>query len=121
MLGRNICFLSGQIAAPLKFGHAQNGNEYVSFVLEVQTKENADVAEHQSDNKVSVMCFKSNIIKYIKEIGIGFATHVCLLGFVSSYRKEVKGKVLIINTVNATDLYAIKTKKDEQRISSTDD
>ena len=114
MLGRNICFLSGQIAAPLKFGKAQNGNEYVSFVLEVQTKENADVTELQSDNKVSVMCFKSSVIKYIKDMDVGFATHVCLLGFISSYKKEIKGKLIIINTVNATDLYVIKTKKDER-------
>lgn len=119
MLGKNICFLSGQIAAPLKFGKAQNGNEYVSFVLEVQTKEDADVNEFQSNNKVSVMCFKSNIIKYIKEMGIGFATHVVLIGFISAYKKEIKGKLMVINTVTATDLYAIKTKNDE-RIPTTD-
>lgn len=124
MLGKNICFLSGQIAAPLKFGKAQNGNEYVSFVLEVQTKENADVTEFQSNNKVSVMCFKSSVIKYIREVNVNYTSHVVLIGFVSAYKKEIKGKLMVINTITATDLYAIKTskdKKDEQRLPPTDD
>lgn len=109
MIGKNYVYLVGKIVSTYKFGRSQNGNEYVSFVLLVQGKTSATTTEHQATCTVSVMCFKPSTIKYLKEVGVKYGSNVIVDGFVSSYKKEIKGKEIVINTVTANDIYAILT------------
>lgn len=122
MIGKNIVFLVGQIVSTYKYGKSQNGNEYVSFVLLITQKADAHTTERQASNTVSVMCFKPNVIKYLKEVGVKYGSNVVINGFVSSYKKEIKGKEIVINTVTATDIYAITTPaKAKSKVENSED
>ena len=116
MLGKNVVFLVGQVCSTYKFGRTQNdGKEYVSFVVNIKSKGDSSATEAMATTHVSVMCFKSNVIKYLRDVGVKYGSNVVIYGFVSSYRKEIKSKTVTLNTVTATDIYAIKSPYEQNK------
>lgn len=110
MADLNQCTFVGRIASNIKKGKTQNGEPYIGFLLNCQPAANANSAQNNQNQMISIRCFKPKVIKYIDNVGAHLNTNVVVFGFVSSYRTEVKGKSLTSNSINANAIYIIQTR-----------
>ena len=112
-MDRNQLTLVGHVGDRVKFDRGTNGKEYIYFPLLVNARSTAKEYGYNHQQIIHVMCFKSNVLEYLKKVGIKSNSHVILFGFISSYMSEIKGKQLIENGVLANEVYIIKTKGEE--------
>lgn len=109
MIDRNQCTFVGHIDSGIKRAKTQNGEDYIAFLLNCEPKANANSTENNRYQMISIRCFKPNVIKYLDKLNIHRGTPIIVFGFVSSYPTEVKGKQLTANSINANEIYVIKT------------
>ena len=106
----NSVVLIGRIGSVFKYAKSQNGNVYSYFSLEIEDKENAkDEMERNFYQIVHVMCFRKKVVEYLQKVGAKSGNRVVVIGYISSYSSELKGKKLISNGVCARDIFVVKT------------
>lgn len=108
----NDVTLVGKIGYNYKIAKASSGNEYVSFALEIEARENAKEYDSNYHQTIHVTCFKKPVIEYLKRIKAKQGNHAVVFGFVSSFPTEIKGKKVFVNTINAREILIAKTKSD---------
>lgn len=113
-MDKNDLRLVGKIGYNYKITKAQNGKEYASFAIEVEARSNAQETENNYHQTIHVMCFKPNVVKYLKKVKARQGNNVIVFGFISSYPSEIKGKQIVANGVCATEIYVIKTMSDDE-------
>ena len=112
MAQRNEVILVGRIGRVMKFAMSQSGNEYVYFALEVENQTHQGEWEKEYHQTLHIMCFKRPVVKYLKDVGAKQGNIVVLFGYASSFMSEIKGKDVLQNSINATEIFVVKTKKD---------
>ena len=109
-MDKNQLILQGRIASPFKEGKTQNGDAYIWFLLEVESKANATSTENNYRQTLNIMCFKPKVIEYIKRVKAHQGSVCVIFGFLSAFPNEVRGKSLITNAVNANEILLIQTR-----------
>lgn len=109
-MDKNECCFIGRIGSPIKVSRAQNGNPYLWFLLEIESKATAKSTENNQHQKINIMCFKKPIIDYMQKVNAHLGNLVIVFGFVASFVSEIKGKEMTLNAINANEIYIIKTQ-----------
>jgi hypothetical protein len=109
-MDKNILILQGRIASPFKEGKTQNGDSYVWFLFEIESRANATSTENNYHQKINVMCFKKRVIDYLHKVKAHHGCVCVIFGFISAFPNEIKGKQLITNAVNANEILLIQTR-----------
>ena len=111
-MDKNIVILQGRIGSVLKEGKTQNGGSFIYFGLDIESKSNATSTEHNYRQTLKIMCFKPKVVEYLKKIKAHTGTPCIVFGFMSSFYDEVHGKSVLVNALNANEIYVIKTTED---------
>ena len=109
-MDKNQLILQGRIASPFKEGKTQNGDAYIWFLLEVESKANATSTENNYRQTLNIMCFKPKVIDYLHKLKAHQGCACIIFGFISAFPNEVRGKSLITNAVNANEILLIQTR-----------
>lgn len=112
MADRNNLTLIGRIGGAFKEGKTQNGGSYIWFPLDIESRSNATSTENNYYQTLHIMCFKKPVIDYLRRVNAHSGNTVVIFGFISSFPSEIKGKSLIVNAVNANEIYVVKIKAD---------
>ena len=111
-MDKNIVILQGRIGSVLKESKTQNGGTFMYFGLDIESKANATSTENNYRQTLKIMCFKPKVIEYLKKVKAHTGTPVIVFGFMSSFYDEVHGKQVLVNALNANEVYVIKTTED---------
>lgn len=109
-MDRNDCRFVGRIGSPIKKDKTQNGDDYMWFLLELESRANATSTENNYRQQINIMCFKGNVIKYLERIHAHQGNTVVIFGFVSAFPTEINGKQIVANGINANEIYVVQTK-----------
>ena len=112
MADLNECLFVGKIGSNIKKGKTQNGEPYIGFLLRCEPVANSNSSMNNQSQMISIRCFKPKVIKYLETVCAKMNDPCVVIGFVSSYRAEVRGKSLTANSINANQILIVKTKKD---------
>lgn len=113
MRDKNIVLLEGRIGEGLKYSHSVNGNEYCTFMLEIDAyyKEMADQTERDHGfTLVRVFIYDKRQLEYVKRVDMKQGNKVSLLARLNSKSTEIGGKTIIQNNVIVRDISVIKTQ-----------
>ena len=116
----NNCYFLGRIASSIKRGKTLNGEPFIAFLLNCEPTANANSSENNRNQYISIRCFKPKVIKYVEKVGAHRYSPVCVIGFVSSYQDEVKGKRITANSVNANQILVIQTRPYDTDVNDDD-
>ena len=111
-MDRNDIRLVGRIGEIIKSGKTQSGGEYIWFPLEIEARANATSTDNNYHQKIHIMCFKKMVIDYLRRVNVKQGNTVVIFGFVSSFPSEIKGKDILVNAINANEIYVVKTRPD---------
>lgn len=100
----------GRIESNIKTGKTVNGEPFLGFLLSCEPVENENSSINNQTQMISIRTFRANVIKYLQKVELKRNNFVVVVGFVSSYQTEVKGKRLTANSINANHIFVIKTK-----------
>lgn len=115
MKQRNDVILVGRIGQRLKYALSSSGNEYAYFAMEIENQTHSSEWSSEYNQILHIMCFKRNVVKYMKAVNAHPGNIVVVFGYCSSFSSEIKGKELLQNAINATEIYVVKTKKDYEQ------
>lgn len=114
MAQRNEVILVGKIASTgVRYKMSKSGNEYLYFTIELENQTHSNEWESEYFQRLHIMCFKRPVVKYMKNLKAKGGNFVVIFGFAGSFSSEIKGKQLLQNCINATEIYVIKTKPTE--------
>lgn len=117
MADKNILTLVGRIGSRIKEGKTITGGTYITFQLEIESRANATSTENNYHQLIPIMCFKKNVIDYVRRVNAHYGTMVIVFGFISTYTDELKGNTIKANGVNANEIYCVKTRLYEGEVA----
>lgn len=106
----NSCYFLGHISSNIKYDKTVNNEEFAAFLLNCEPPENANSSLNNQYQIISIRTFKKKVIRYLKYVGAKIGDPCVVIGFVSSYQAEVKGKRLTANSVNGNKILIVKTR-----------
>ena len=113
MLDKNIVWLDGLLGDDAKFGRTEDGKEYFTFSLCVNSfiKEISDSTERShSQNFIRTTVFDKKLIAYLRKVDAHRGMRVSVFGRISSFKTEYKGIEFIQLSVVVRDIEVIQTK-----------
>lgn len=113
MKDTNIVILAGRVGENVKFGTAQNGNKYCTFMLEVDaySRDMHDSTERDySKTLIRIFVYDKPLLTYLERVGLKQGNFVQILARLNSHKTEVGNKNIIQNSVIARDISVIKTQ-----------
>lgn len=113
MLDKNIVWLEGLIGDDCKYGRTEDGKEYFTFSLCVNSfiKEISDKTERtHSQNFIRTTVFDKKLIAYLRRVDAHRGMRVSVFGRVSSFKTEYKGIDFIQLSIVVRDIAIIQTK-----------
>lgn len=120
-MDRNEMILVGRIGSKIKSGKTVNGEPYIWLPVYLENRAGATSTENNFHQGLNIMCYKPNVIKYLEKVKAHQGNTVVIFGFVSSFRHTVKGKDMVLNAINATEIYVVKTKSDEEIVNKNNE
>lgn len=100
----------GRVGERMKKGKTVNGQPYMYFDMDIESKFNATSTDNNYHQSIPIMVFKKPVIDYLERLQIHTNTPIIVFGFVSTYTDEVRGITLKSNGINANEVYVIRTK-----------
>ena len=113
MLDKNIVFLEGILGDDFKFGRSQEGKEYATFSLCVNSfiKDISDQTERtHSQNYIRTSVFDKKQLAYLHKVDAHRGQRVSVFGRISSFKTEYKGIEFIQLSIVVRDIAIIQTK-----------
>lgn len=113
MLDKNIVWLDGLVGDDAKFGRTEDGKEYFTFSLCVNSfiKEISDMTERtHSQNYIRTTVFDKKLIAYLRKVDIHRGMRISVFGRISSFKTEYKGIDFIQLSIVVRDIEVIQTK-----------
>lgn len=117
MKDRNIVMLSGIVGDDVKFGRSQNGKNYCSFSLCINSymRDMADDTERaNSQAMIRVTAFDKKLVEYLQNVGIKRGQRASIFGRLSTHKTEYKGIDYIQLAVVIRDIEIVKPNIKEQ-------
>lgn len=118
MLDKNIVMLEGIIGDDAKFGKTQEGKEYFTFSLCINSfmKEIADSTERtHSQAYIRIFCYDKKQLEYLRKVNAHRGQRASVFGRLSSYKTEYKGNAYITCNVICRDIMIIQTKPEKEK------
>lgn len=112
MADRNQLTLVGRIGGAFKEGKTKNGETYIYFSLELQSRQTQNSTGNNQDQVLHIMCFRKVVIDYLRKVKARTGNYCVIFGFITSFPDEVKGKAVRVNAINAHECYIVKNKAD---------
>lgn len=116
MLDKNIVLLSGVIGDDCKYGKTQEGKEYFTFSLCINSfiKEIADKTERtHSQAFIRIFCYDSRQLEYLKKVNAHRGQRANVFGRLISFKSELKGNTFVANNVVCRDIEIVQTKEEK--------
>ena len=113
MLDKNIVWLEGLIGDDFKFGRTEEGKEYATFSLCVNSfiKEISDKTERShSQNYIRTTVFDKKQIEYLRRVNAHRGQRASVFGRISSFKTEYKGIEFVQLSVVVRDIGVIQSK-----------
>lgn len=113
MLDKNIVLLEGLIGDDAKFGRTQEGKEYFTFSLCVNSflKEMADNTERtHSQAFIRIFVYDKKQLEYLRKVNAHRGQRASVFGRLSSFKNEYKGNTFVTLNVICRDLSIVQTK-----------
>ena len=124
MLDKNIVLLEGLIGDDAKFGRTQDGKEYFTFSLCINSflKDMADSTERtHSQAFIRIFCYDKRQLEYLRKVNVHRGQRASVFGRLSSFKNEYKGNTFMTLNVICRDITIIQTKAfKEKKIKSND-
>ena len=111
---KNQVLLEGLVGTDAKFGKTQDGKEYFTFSLCINShdKELGDSTERtHSQTYVRIFLYDAKQIDYVKRVNIRGNNRVYVYGRLSSFKNEYRGNTFMTLNVICRDIGLIKTKE----------
>lgn len=111
---KNIVMLEGIVGTDAKFGKTQDGKEYFTFSLCINSydKELADSTERtHSQTYCRIFIYDKKQLEYAKRVNIHGNSRVYVYGRLSSFKTERKGIEFMAMNVICRDIGLIRTKE----------
>ena len=115
MLDKNIVMLEGVIGDDMKYGKSTNGKEYMtcSLVMNSFFSDMADDTERtHSLAYIRIFAYDKRILEYLRAVKAHQGVRASVFGRLTSFRSEVYGHPVIVNSVICRDMMISKTRKD---------
>jgi len=115
-MDKNIVMLEGVIGDDYKYGKTQDGKEYATFSLCINSymKEFADATERtHSQTYIRIFVFDKKQVAYLQKVKARRGQRASVFGRLTSVKNEYKGNTFITNNVTCRDITIIKTKKEK--------
>lgn len=112
---KNIVQLEGIIGDDFRYGKTQNGKEYATFSLCINSffKEMADATERtHSQTYVRIFLYDRKQVEYLKRVNAHRGQRASIFGRLSSFKNEYKGITFMTNNVICRDVAIINTKNE---------
>ena len=113
MLDKNIVFLEGLLGDDFKYGRTEDGKEYATFSLCVDSfiKEISDKTERtHSQNFIRTTVFDKRQLAYLHKVDAHRGMRVTVFGRISSFKTEYKGVEFIQLSIVVRDIGVIQSK-----------
>lgn len=113
MLDKNIVLLSGIIGDDAKYGKTQDGKEYFTFSLCVNSfmKEIADKTERtHSQAFIRIFVYDARQVEYLHKVNAHRGQRANVFGRIVSFKSEHKGNTFVANNVVCRDIEIVQTK-----------
>lgn len=108
----NRFYMAGIVDSDVKYDKTVNGERYAWFALSIENKQATNSTESNKHQNISIMVFQKKLIDYMKSVNLKRNDLCVVFGWVSAFMREIKGKEYAVNGINATQVFAVKTKKD---------
>ena len=105
--------LEGLIGDDFKFGKTQEGKEFATFSLCVNSfiEEMSDSTERtHSQTYIRIFVYDKKIVAYLHRIGAHRGQRANVFGRLTSFKNEYKGNTYMTNNVVCRDVTIIQTK-----------
>lgn len=115
-MDKNIVMLEGVIGDDYKYGKTQDGKEYATFSLCINSymKEFADSTERtHSQTYIRIFVFDKKQVDYLQKVKARRGQRASVFGRLTSVKNEYKGNTFITNNVTCRDVTIIKNKKEK--------
>lgn len=112
-LDKNIVFLEGVLGDDFKYGLTEDGKEYATFSLCVNSfiKEISDQTERtHSQNYIRTTVFDKKQVEYLRKVNAHRGQRATIFGRISSFKTEYKGIEYIQLSIIVRDIGIIQTK-----------
>ena len=112
-LDKNIVFLEGVLGDDFKYGRTEDGKEYATFSLCVNSfiKEISDQTERtHSQNYIRTTVFDKKQFEYLRKLNAHRGQRATIFGRISSFKTEYKGIEYIQLSIIVRDIGIIQTK-----------
>ena len=109
-MDKNIVVLQGRVGSVVKDGKTQSGSPFLYFGMDIESRSNANSTENNYRQTLKIMCFKPKVTDYLKRLKVHSGMPCIVFGFMSSFMDEVKGKSILVNALNANEVYIIQTR-----------
>lgn len=116
MLDKNIVWLEGIIGDDAKFGKTQEGKEFYTFSLCINSfaKEMADSTERtHSQAFIRVFCYDKKHLAYLQKVHAHRGQRATVFGRLTSFKNEYHGHVFLTISVICRDISILKTRGEE--------
>lgn len=116
MLDKNIVLLEGIIGDDAKFGKTQEGKEYFTFSLCVNSflKDMSDSTERtHSQVFIRIFVYDKKQIEYLHKVKAHRGQRASIFGRLSSFKNEYRGNTFVTMNVICRDINITKTKQEE--------
>lgn len=122
MADKNIVILEGT-ARRVKFHKSTNGTEFCSLYLETNFFKNYidinNVDETRQQNFINLLIFNNtghNLVDYLKRENFCSGMRVNVIGYLSTYKREVKGMSIIVLNIVVMDISILLTNETKKKI-----
>ena len=112
-LDKNIVFLEGVLGDDFKYGRTEDGKEYATFSLCVNSfiKEISDQTERtHSQNYIRTTVFDKKQVEYLRKVNAHRGQRATIFGRISSFKTEYKGIEYIQLSIIVRDIGIIQTQ-----------
>ena len=116
-LDKNIVFLEGVIGDDFKYGRSENGKDFATFSLAVNSfiKEISDQTERtHSQNYIRTTVFDKKQLEYLRKVNAHRGQRASIFGRISSFKTEYKGIEFIQLSIIVRDIGIIQTKANKK-------
>jgi hypothetical protein len=109
----NRFYMAGVVDSDVKYDKTVNGEPYAWFALSIENSQAKNSTESNIHQNVSIMVFQKKLIDYIKSVNLKRNDLCVVFGWVSAFKREIKGREFSGNGINATQVFAVKRKNEK--------